>query len=64
MITIDTKITQLDSALADERVNNRFECTLDDLFSLLLREVYLFRNRTDDVFLGHSRLLLALRRPN
>ena len=60
----NAEIPQLDSALANESVNDRIESPLDDLLGLLLCEAYFVRNRADDVFFCHSRLPLDLRRPN
>lgn len=59
----DTKVPKLDPTLANECLDDRIKGPLDNLLGLLLREAYLVRNRTDDVFLSHSRLLLPIRQP-
>ena len=54
----DPKISQFDSPLIDECLDDGVECLLDNLLCLELGQPNFFRNRLDDLFLGHDLTLL------
>ena len=47
------KIAELDPPFLDQSLDDGVERLLDDLLRLELRHADLFRNRFDDLFLGH-----------